>query len=278
MSLSIARMSLILAAFGLAVAGAAGQGEGTARAEAPTALETLAESCSAHKFETMVMTVTLEGQTRGSRVKICGKEGQTDAGWLVTLKDSVRKTETNEELAPAVREQIVAALKVEIARLEASTAITAIAPTATIAVSHEPVTVPEAAPQYSSVPPLPTPLPRRAAPGASPASAPLVRPRLRVSCALPHEDFAACAKLERETQLTIRAEEDLAAGTSVRFLRGGDARAELDLGMLKKGGSLRERLPARVCSGVLRGKVQVQILSKGRVADTLGPYPLYCGS
>lgn len=76
----------------------------------------------------------------------------------------------------------------------------------------------------------------------------------------------------------IRADEDLAAGTSVRFLRGGEERAELDLGSLKKGGSLRERLPGRVCAGVLRGKVEVQILSKGRVADTLGPYALYCGS
>ena len=76
----------------------------------------------------------------------------------------------------------------------------------------------------------------------------------------------------------IRADEDLAAGTSLRFLRGGDMRAELDLGTLKKGESLREKLPARVCSGVLRGTVQVQILSKSQVAETLGPYPLHCGS
>lgn len=76
----------------------------------------------------------------------------------------------------------------------------------------------------------------------------------------------------------IRADEDVAAGTSVRFLRGGDARAELDLGPLKKGVSMREKLPGRVCSGVLRGKVQLQILSKGQVVETRGPYALYCGS
>ena len=84
--------------------------------------------------------------------------------------------------------------------------------------------------------------------------------------------------MERETQLMIRAEDDLPAGTSVRFLRGGNARAELELGTLKKGASLREKLPGGVCSGVLRGKVQVQILNNGRVAETLGPYSLYCGS
>jgi hypothetical protein len=33
-----------------------------------------------------------------------------------------------------------------------------------------------------------------------------------------------------------------------------------------------------VCSGVLRGKVEVQVLSKNQVAETLGPYALYCGS
>ena len=55
-------------------------------------------------------------------------------------------------------------------------------------------------------------------------------------------------------------------------------RAELDLGPLHKGDSVRERLPARVCSGVLRGKVQVQILNKSQVAETRGPYSLYCGT
>jgi hypothetical protein len=144
--------------------------------------------------------------------------------------------------------------------------------------SHDPVSIPEAAPQYSSVPQLPAPLPRRTGSGATAAIAPLVKPRLSISCALPHESFADCGRLERETQVLITAAEDLPAGTSVRFLRGGDARAELDLGSLKKGATMRERLPGRVCSGVLRGKVQVQILNKGQVADTLGPYALYCGS
>ena len=106
----------------------------------------------------------------------------------------------------------------------------------------------------------------------------VARPRLSIRCAMPRETCATCARMERETQLMIRAEDDLPAGTSVRFLRGGNARAELELGTLKKGASLREKLPGGVCSGVLRGKVQVQILNNGRVAETLGPYSLYCGS
>jgi hypothetical protein len=267
-------MPLILAAFSLAATGAAAQEAGTA-AGPPAELKALAESCAAHKFETAVM---VEGRRRPINLKICGKEGQSDADWLVTLRDSVTKAEANVGLDQPVRDRIVAALKGEIARLE-SLAAPAASAAATIAVSRNAVSVPEAAPQYSSVPPLPAPKPRMAASSVSAAAAaPLVRPRLSLRCALPREDFAACARLERETQLVIRADEDLAAGTSLRFLRGGEERAELNVGTLKKGGSLREKLPGRICSGVLRGKVEVQILSKGRVAETLGPYALYCGS
>ena len=282
MTMFTARMSLILAAFGLAATGASGQ-EAAPAAESspapPSKLETLAESCSAHKFEAVVKTVTADGNTRGSRVKICGEPGQTEADWLVTLKDSMAKTESNQELTPAVRTQIIAALKAEIGRLEqnASAATTA-APQATIAISHDPVSVPEAPPEYASVPQLPAPLPRASTARASVASAPLVRPRLSIRCALPHESFTACARLERLTQLMILADEDIAGGTSLRFLRGGNARAEFDLGPLKKGDLLREKLPAKVCAGVLRGKVQFQILSKSQVAETLGPFNLYCGS
>ena len=80
----------------------------------------------------------------------------------------------------------------------------------------------------------------------------------------PHETFAGCGSLERESQLLVRADGDLPPGTSVRFLRGGDMRGELDLGTLKAGETMREKLPGRVCSGVLRGKVQVQVLNKGQ--------------
>ena len=273
---------LIMAAFTLGATSAAAQEAETPPAEVavepPPELKALAETCAAHKFETMVIA---EGRKRPISVKICGKEGQSDADWLVTLRDSLAKTEVNEQLEKPVRDQIVAALKVEISRLEglaAATVRVVTAPSATIAVSREPVWVPEAAPQYSSVPPLPAPKPRTALASSASAAEAVARPRLSLRCAMPRETFASCARLERETQVQIRADEDLPAGTSLRFLRGGDTRAEIELGTLKKGASLREKLPGRICSGVLRGKVQVQVMSKGRVAETLGPYSLYCGS
>jgi hypothetical protein len=279
----ILRMPLILAAFTLALTDAAAQEGGFAPEDAapppPAELKALVDSCAAHKFETMV---AVEGRRRPIAVKLCGKEGQSAADWLVTLRDSVAKTAANEELEAPVRDGIVAALKDEIARLESVAAAAASASTTTIAVTQNPVFVPEAAPQYSSVPPLPAPKPRVASASATAtagaAVTPVATPRLSLRCALPRETFAACARLERETQLVIRADEDLAAGTSVRFLRGGESRAELEVGALKKGASMREKLPGQLCSGVLRGKVEVQILTKGRVAQTLGPYALYCGS
>lgn len=265
------RKILILAAFGAAATIAPAQ----ETAEPAAELKALADSCSAHKFET---TVVVDESGRGKRVKICGKPGQSDAEWLVTLKDSASKVEADDAMARPVKDQIIAALKVEIDKLESAALSESVVPMATIELPARPVMVPEAPPQYSSVPPLPAPRPRVAGAQLGAASAPLIRPRITVRCALPHERFAACTRLERETRLLIRADEDLAAGTSLRFLRGGDARDELDLGSLKKGDSFSQRLPSRVCAGVLRGKVQVQVLSKAQVADTLGPYALYCGS
>jgi hypothetical protein len=269
------RLALILATIALAGTSAPAQ-EAAPEAKDSTAelapdLKALAESCSAHKFET---TVIVEGRQRPINVKLCGKEGQTDAEWLVTLNDSVKKAETNAELSPPVRAQIVAALRAEISRLHsAPTDIAVELPTAVLR-------PPEAAPQYSTLPPLPAPKPKTAA-SASAGPAPAAKkPRLTIRCSTPEEGGGSvpCASLRRETQLTIRADEDLAAGTSLRFLRGGDARADLDVGSLRSGQSLRSRLPGRVCSGVLRGKVQFQILSEGQVVETTGPYPLHCGS
>lgn len=273
------RIALILAGFSLWTTGAAAQeAANEAPVEGPAAeLKALAETCSAHRFETMVV---VDGSGRAKKVKICGEEGQSDADWLVTLRDSRNKAAADENMAEAVKDQLVAALATEIERLEqlAAAAAPAAVTVATIDLPSQPLAVPEAKPQYSSVPPLPALKPRVA--GASPTavSAPVARPRLTLRCALPRESFAGCARLERETRLLIRADEDLASGISLRFLRGGEARAEFDLGSLRKGESLREKLPGRVCSGVLRGRVEVQVLSKGRVAQTMGPYNLYCGS
>ena len=109
------------------------------------------------------------------------------------------------------------------------------------------------------------------------AAVPLVKPNLVITCGVPPERFGGCAQLDRDSQLLLIARDDLPTGTSLRFLRGGSQRAELDVGQLKKGASTVQKLPAKLCSGVMRAKLQVQVLNQGRVAETLGPWYLSCG-
>ena len=283
----ILRMPLILAVFtALPVSTNAQEalpGDAVALTPEPAPeLKALADTCSARKFETLLIA---DDGRRGSTVRICGEPGQSDASWLNTLRSSVKQAETNAALSSSARGQIVAALNEEIARLERLAAITS--GPATIELSKELVAAREPAPEYSSLPPLPTPKrttvrsASRAGAGAmveAAAPEPVIPPKLTIRCGLPREDFTPCASLRRDTQILVRADEDLSDATSLRFLRGGDNRAELELSSLRKGASLREKLPARVCSGVLRGKVEVQVVKKNRVTGTLGPYKLYCGS
>ena len=282
------RVSIILASLGLAASGALAQEADPAAGKAaePSAeLKARVEACSAHQFETMVV---LPGRDRGSKVRICGDDGQTDAQWIATLKDSVAKTEANGEMDPEVKAQIVEALRIEIAKLEEAAKALHAPSIAEIAVNEGPVAAREPDPEYSSLPPLPAPkaqakvsLARRplgSAGGASPPRPAVVAPRLTIGCALPGESFAECTELETQTRLAVVAKETLAAGTSLRFRRGDKVRAELDLGGLQKGQSLRRKLPGSVCMGVMRGRVSIDIVSKGQVADSLGPYKLTCGT
>lgn len=273
------RIALILAGFIWSATSAAAQEvlDEPALEEPASELKAIVDSCTAHKFETMIV---VDGSGRGKRVKICGVEGQSDADWLVTLRDSAAKTAADETMAEPIKDQIVAALTAEIERLEKSAVAVpvTVVPVATIQLPPQPMTVPEATPRYSQVPAMPPPIGRKTDAATGNATPPPPRLRLTLRCALPRETFAACSRLERATQLLVRADETLSAGTSLRFVRGGETRAELDLGALRKGESLREKLPGRVCSGVLRGRVEVQVLSKSRVAETLGPFNLYCGS
>lgn len=291
------RISILLAGLGMAASAALAQDapppdeaiQESGEASAPTELSPeqaeLARRCSARKFET---TVILPGRTSASNVRICGEEGQSDAEWLETLKDSARKTEASAEMEPDVKEQILAALKAEIELIEAALAPPAFEKSLeSFALTPEPAPMREPAPQYSSVPPLPAP--KRTAPVALSGSSlrggpvaqpkpPVPRPRLSIACALPGETAADCEELEIETRIVVRAGEPLAAGTKLRFVRGTNARAELDLAGLQSGQSLRSKLPGRVCAGVMRGKVTIEVLNKGQVADSLGPYRLRCGT
>ena len=243
------------------------------------------DACAARKFETIVQIVE-DGEQRGKKVTLCGKVGQSDADWLTTLKDAAAKTEANADMAPEVKGQIVTALKLEIARLEAPAATTVTLPKAIEA-------APEVAErtEYSVLPPLPA-APRRpvAAPAGDPVRLaarasdappppPVKKPRLTIKCLMPGEagGGTVCAALERDTLIMVRADEDLTNATSLRFLRRGDAKGEIELAQLRRGQQVRSKLPSQLCAGVISSKVNIEVLAGGgQVVDRLGPYRLSC--
>lgn len=282
-------------------ASAAPQKKAGHRASEPSArARQLMQSCDAHKFETVVKTLA-EGQLQQSKVKLCGKQGQTDAEWIGTLKDAVTKLKLNREMPPDEREQIITALNSEIARLEIHSASNLTSPppsnrTALEGVSPLPPlprsTQAEAAPlvpretipaaplgDYAALPPLPTapPAATHVLIGGASASMPLLpRPRLSLSCFSAGAAEGPCTGFTRDTTIIVHAGEDLPADTSLRFVRDGDARAEIQLAQVKKGRSVRLAVPGDVCRHVVGGKLEIRIVRSGQEVGTDGPYDLEC--
>ena len=273
----------------LLLVAAAPSGESAAKAT-----EMLAASCLDHKFETTVRVTGPDGKPRGSKVKLCGKPGQSDSDWLVTLKDASAKVVADATMSPSVKRQIVTALNAEISRLtQAAEPKPQPAPVTPIlaAPSLTPSVAPplaarretERAPQYSTYAPLPAPKPAATAVvSAAPAPPPLPAPRLTLRCMATSTIGAEgpCDLLEREMLLTVRADENIPGGTSLRFLRRGDDRAEVALLSLRRGQTQRFQLPPRVCQGVSGSRVEIQVVrtagSGPQVVDTRGPFELRC--
>lgn len=260
------------------------------------ATETLAASCLDRKFETTVQVAGRDGQPRASKVKLCGKPGQSDAEWLGTLKDAVEKVVLDPKMSKAVKDQLITAFNGEIARLAAiaeakaqpapllaapSVAASTIVPPPSAFAAAPGI---DKAPQYSTYAPLPTAKPVAATATVAAVSAvpTLPAPRLTFRCTATTTIAAdgPCDLLEREMLLTVRAEENVPGGTSLRFLRRGENRAEVALAALRPGQSQRFSLPARVCQGVSGSRVEIQVVrtanSGPQVVDTRGPFELRC--
>ena len=248
----------------------------------PQHTQALLENCDAHKFETVIEIPAPDGGIKHSRVKMCGREGQTDADWVRTLKDAVVKTDTNPTMPAAVRQQIVTAVNAEIARLEgkAASATTALLPpprTAAKAPTRD---------EYAALPPMPDkpPAPVSVLPGGSAAVPFLPKPRLSFICFTPGEvGEGPCTDFSRDTSLTVRADEDLPAGTSLRFVRSGEVKADVELAQLKRGRSMRVPLPTEVCSHAAGGRLEIRIVRAAPAAGPTGqevgedgPYNLRC--
>jgi hypothetical protein len=250
--------------------------------EPPTAEKALVQNCDAHKFETTIQQM-VDGKLKQSKVRMCGTEGQSDADWLKTLKDAVKKTQAS-EMPPGVKQQIVAAVNAEIERLST--------PALNLQKGADISKLPKAAlnttPErplnrdYDALPPLPTasnvPAPNVLGPGGIAT----IAPRVTLRCALAGDEDrpTECDSIDKDTVLVLRADDSFPAGLDLRFVRHGDERAELTVPALKPGETALLRLPPRVCAGVVRSKVEIQAQGanapSGTPAGTVGEYDLRC--
>jgi hypothetical protein len=274
---------LALLAIAAAAASAAPKKAVKPNAAPAAAARTLAQNCDAHSFETAIQITGADGQLQQKKVRMCGTEGQSDAEWIVTLKDAVKKTSLSPQMPEAAKEQIMAAVNAEIERLTHP----GLALPAGGDIGHLPKAA-AARPQvpltrdYGALPPLPTE--SSVAPpnvlGAGGVIAPPARLTLRCALAGDEDRPNACDTIDRDTVLVVRADDAYPGGLEVRFVRHGDSRAELDLPAMKSGQTAKLRLPPAVCAGVVRSRVEVQAVGanapSGTPAGTVGEYDLRC--
>lgn len=209
------------------------------------------------------------GGSRPTKVTLCGEEGASQEAVVKMIEDAAAKVAVTASIPEDRRKAIVQQMEAKVAELKG---------TPVEVVSLPPGRAPaKPAPMVSTVAPLPV---ANAAPPARPSmlSPPLPKPRLSLECITPGE-FAAggpCVTLSRDTILIAKAGEALPQAIALRFVRSGEVKADVGLGPMRKGQTVRAQLPREVCAGVSSGEAQVRIIRGGHSVDTLGPFLLRC--
>ena len=279
---------LIIGAIALLTTAAAAVGavpakKAPAAGEPSVAVKVLAQNCDAHKFETAIRLTGPDGQPQEKKVRMCGTQGQSAGDWIGTLKDAVKKTAANPQIPQSAKEQIIAAVNLEIDRLtHPPLALPGGADIGKLpkAVASRPV-IPLSR-EYGSLPPLPTastvPPPQVLGPGG--AFGPTLRLTLRCALTGDEDRPTDCDSIDKDTVMVLRADESFPRGLDVRFVRKGDPRAEVTLPAMNPGQTAMLRLPPAVCAGVVRSKVEIQALGSnapsGALAGKVGEYDLRC--
>jgi len=239
---------------------------------APEAAQKIA-ACEGQKFEFKA------GEPRPTKITLCSDKGATKDDLVRMFESAADKVQQLDKLPADRKAALVAQLKAKIIEVRGGNLAAIQLP--------RPRVMPEIGPkpEYAQLPPMPAPV--RAPVDVQSSLVPAVvlsNPRLTLECLTPGEvgSGGPCVNLARDTLLTVRAGETLPAGTSLRFVRRGDVRAELALAQMRKGQSRRIKLPLEVCSGVVSSEIEIQVLRRagtaaaGQVVDTRGPYQLRC--
>lgn len=212
---------------------------------------------------------------RPTKVTLCSDKNASTSDIVRMLNDAASKIEANKAIAEDRRIAIVDQIRAKVAQYQAAEPA---APVAAIASPPPPMTEhpvqQHVAPVTALEPVVPPPAP---APAPVALAAPVASPRLTFGCISP--DFpggGSCVTLTRDTIITVRSAAALPAGVSLRFVRNREPRAEVALGAIGKGRTVRLALPGPLCSGVSSAEVEIAVVRGGRQIDQLGPLLLRC--
>lgn len=274
----LAGLALFAAPAGSQPVGVASQQAGGASDSAPKP-----PLCEGEKFE-----FRAGDELRPTKITLCSNQGATTADLVRMLESAADRIERIDKLPIDRKSALAAQIRAKIVEVQARDAPASPPP------ENAPVAAPPMPAPPMPAPPMPAP-PVAVMPVASepnmvavpprPAAPTSPRPRLTVQCLAFGATGAGgrCGFLERDTRLAIRADGDLPAGTSLRFLRKGQLRSELALAPMRAGQTLGVSLPQRLCAGVVASRVEIHIVQRppgaagsAQIVETLGPFPLRC--
>ncbi|HEU5482155.1 MAG TPA: hypothetical protein VFU80_03545 [Sphingomicrobium sp.] len=218
---------------------------------------------------------------RPTKVTLCSNKDSTPDEVIRMLEESAAKLEVTASIEEDRRIMIVKQIRAKIAELQkirdAAPPPAAVAEAPILSPGPAPIAVQPIVPQPAPQPAIAVPAPPRPVPVAARRILP-AKPSLAFECYTPGEigSGGPCTILGRDTRLTLKAREAVAAGMSLRFVRNGETRAEIPLDPMRKGQSARIMLPRALCTGVSETEAKVQIFNGGHAFDLIGPFLLRC--
>ncbi|HET7708648.1 MAG TPA: hypothetical protein VFK50_03825 [Sphingomicrobium sp.] len=286
---------MMIATVLLGLASIAAQGAGAAPPAAGEVItkeqaeERLAK-CGSRKFES-VAEFQVDGKMKRSRLTLCAAESDSAEEWIATLEKNESAIKAQSRLPESARFKLLSDLRAEIDRLKGGQGIVAvkgdlIAVKGDLGIGAKPkseVTVPKSDFAVSTLPAMPvakTVVSRAFDPKK--AATPLTRrPQLAIKCLNPGGAAARCSFMAVDTAIEIEAEEDLASAVTLHFRRTDSNReGEVRLAQLKRGDTVRLRVPPEICKGVVRAEFDVQVSGAGsgglRYSDVVGPFEKRC--
>ena len=215
---------------------------------------------------------------RPTKVTLCSKENATPDEVVQMLDEAATKLEGTASIAEDRRIAIVKQIRAKIAEVKATSGASAPPPALAGIRANVPATTaaPPSAYPVSQVPVAPVYTPKPVQVASRPLLGP--KPKLTFECYTPGDigSGGPCTTLGRDTRLTVKAGEPLVGGTTLRFRRNGETRAEVALSDMRKGQSVRLVMPQQVCGGVVEAEVEIQVDRRGSPIDERGPYLLRC--